>query len=109
MKQTINFLLIIEYCIIGVFGFIIFYMTEITVLIPYSILFIVSLYFILKKAKKKNKISYEVMEAIKSKNRKGSIKVKKYQFDTKKEALKFAQASDYRTQVYKKEEIYFNS
>ena len=43
------------------------------------------------------------METIPPKNPRNSIKVKKSQFETKEEAIKFAKASKYHTQIYKKE------
>ena len=46
---------------------------------------------------------YEVMETIPLKTKKGTVKIKKYQFDTREEAEQFAQTSSHRTQVYKVE------
>lgn len=46
-------------------------------------------------------MNYEVMETTPLKTKKGTVKIKKYQFDTKEEAEQFALTSPYRTQVYK--------
>ncbi len=48
----INKLLLIKYVVFGATGFIAFYFTEPLYLIPYTLLFITGLYFILKKNKK---------------------------------------------------------
>lgn len=53
-----------------------------------------------KNNEKENNMIYEVMEIVKSKK---TNHVKKYQFDTKEDALRFIGESKHRTEFYKKE------